>query len=930
MKRLIKKSLYKIFVSLFVIFYSFLPQTIVIGQVIDEYSQDNVAPIEEEIIPEESLPQEEVVLPEEETPPVVEEPLVEKPVVNEVVFEEPVIEKPTVEPVEVIKEVMSLPATWVLNGDSATTYDVVKLGKTYIAPQNSRVRVIFTKLPENPTKLTIEEITLTQEEIEATGAVSDMAYDIKTDMIDGTFEYDLVLPSIEEETKVVYAEERKDILTDIKEVTNEIVNEKDILKIEDIDHFTIFIVTGIWPTTSNNSIVDGEGSSQIRWPSGSSTQSGLGFVGKSGLILADLINGQEFILGDLTHYNHPVYSSIVWADLKITLGSPLSKDFTFKVQIDETTNTNNVRNCNSGFQRTDTPCDDKVTFPNSISDQIVTIGGVEYTLIIDGFKRTVEGNTIASFITEEYKDNTASLVGHFVPIGRIIVDKVTDPAGDTQLFTFTTGGEGYKGFTLKDSDTPNSQVLPAGKTYSVNETIPAGWHQTSAICTSSITGENETITALELDAGETITCTFTNTKKTDISITKTDSPDPVNNGGTLTYTLTVNNLSTIPAVNVIVKDTLPTGFSISSVTPSVGNCLDKIASDIQCELGTLAGNTSATVTIVGTVSTTSATISNSATVSTDTPETLTTNNNDSEDTTVNQKGHIIVQKITVPAGDQTVFTTKLTDINGIVIATGTISDSTDYIYDIDAGTYKIIEDVPSGWGATSNPCLNGVTVAAGETKTCIIENKRLPILTIEKVIVGDFVPFSNFSFKVDGVNPTAFESDGNNNIYVVPGQAYAITEVDPGSNYSVSYSSGCLGNLTYEQTATCTITNTKLGSISGTKWEDMNGDGNKDDQDLPILGWVINLDKDADGSIDQTTTTDNNGVYTFSNLLPGTFKVIENTPSSSWNVSFPSAGVNYYTGIILTAGANLTGYDFGNYENGQIKGYKWEDVDGDG
>jgi len=239
MKRSTKKSLYKIFVSLFVVFYTFLPQSIVIGQVIDEISQENTVPTEEVIIPEESLLQEEVVLEEEEElPPVVEEPLVE-----EVPIEEPVVNKLVIEPEEVIKEALPIPL-WDINGDSATTYDVVKLGETYIAPQNSRVRIIFTKLPENPSTISIEEITLTQEEIEATGAVSDMAYDIKTDMLDGTFEYDLTLPNIEENTKVVYVEERVDLFTDVKEVTNEIISDsEDTIKIKELDHFTIFFVS---------------------------------------------------------------------------------------------------------------------------------------------------------------------------------------------------------------------------------------------------------------------------------------------------------------------------------------------------------------------------------------------------------------------------------------------------------------------------------------------------------------------------------------------------------------------------------------------------------------------------------------------------------------------------------------------------------------
>jgi hypothetical protein len=90
--------------------------------------------------------------------------------------------------------------------------------------------------------------------------------------------------------------------------------------------------------------------------------------------------------------------------------------------------------------------------------------------------------------------------------GHIIVDKVTSPSGDPQSFTFTTTGTGYTGFSLTDAATPNDQTLAAG-TYSVAETLPAGWTQTNVSCTG---GENPG--SITLEAGQTVTCTFTNTK----------------------------------------------------------------------------------------------------------------------------------------------------------------------------------------------------------------------------------------------------------------------------------------------------------------------------------------------------------------------------------------------------------------------------------
>ena len=47
MKRFYKKSLYKIFVSFFIIFYSFVPQVIAMEGVIETLQEDYAAPVEE-------------------------------------------------------------------------------------------------------------------------------------------------------------------------------------------------------------------------------------------------------------------------------------------------------------------------------------------------------------------------------------------------------------------------------------------------------------------------------------------------------------------------------------------------------------------------------------------------------------------------------------------------------------------------------------------------------------------------------------------------------------------------------------------------------------------------------------------------------------------------------------------------------------------
>ena len=102
--------------------------------------------------------------------------------------------------------------------------------------------------------------------------------------------------------------------------------------------------------------------------------------------------------------------------------------------------------------------------------------------------------------------------------GHIIVDKVTDPAGSVQSFNFDATGGSYSDFSLTDLAAPNDQALVPG-TYSVSETEPFGWDLTNTTCVSSIQ-DTETAGSLELDAGETITCTFTNTELGNVTVIK--------------------------------------------------------------------------------------------------------------------------------------------------------------------------------------------------------------------------------------------------------------------------------------------------------------------------------------------------------------------------------------------------------------------------
>jgi uncharacterized repeat protein (TIGR01451 family) len=83
----------------------------------------------------------------------------------------------------------------------------------------------------------------------------------------------------------------------------------------------------------------------------------------------------------------------------------------------------------------------------------------------------------------------------------------------------------------------------------------------------------------------------------DLSVSKTDSPDPVVQGNNLTYTIQVSNAGPDTAMNVVLTDTLPGQVDFVSATASTGTCI-RTGDTVACTLGNIAVAGSATVTIV--------------------------------------------------------------------------------------------------------------------------------------------------------------------------------------------------------------------------------------------------------------------------------------------------------------------------------------------
>ncbi|HSD24512.1 MAG TPA: hypothetical protein VLB79_09320 [Solirubrobacterales bacterium] len=164
----------------------------------------------------------------------------------------------------------------------------------------------------------------------------------------------------------------------------------------------------------------------------------------------------------------------------------------------------------------------------------------------------------------------------------------------------------------------------------------------------------------------------------DLSITKTDSPDPVVRGNNLTYTIRVRNGGPLDATAVVVTDNLPNAADVdfvSATSPAGAGACQKAGNVVTCNLGTVANGASQTATIVVKTKK-SGTLSNTATVAS--PEDNTpANNSATAATTVSKPPKAKKPKgrpscgaptITGTAGDDVITGTSRSDV--IVTFTG--------------------------------------------------------------------------------------------------------------------------------------------------------------------------------------------------------------------------------------------------------------------
>ena len=258
--------------------------------------------------------------------------------------------------------------------------------------------------------------------------------------------------------------------------------------------------------------------------------------------------------------------------------------------------------------------------------------------------------------------------------------------------------------------------------------------------------------------------------------------------------------------------------------------------------------------------------------------------------------------------------------------TTSATDGTYSFTGLAAGSYRVVQVTATGWMLTA-PASGGYSVTLAEGHT------------VSSADFGNFLTGSINGIKFDDLNANGTREageealagwtvflDANANGALDSGEAATTTAVDgsfafngigPGT-VQVGEVLPATAGVTWQRTTpavpyrirsgfsiTADQGDVQLGSIDGSKVNDFNGNGLRDDGELGIAGWTIFLDANGNGVLDAgevSTLTDGTGKYHFGSLLPGQYVVAEEQ-RAGWLQTTPlpaASGVR-----VSTAGSNI-------------------------
>ncbi len=369
-------------------------------------------------------------------------------------------------------------------------------------------------------------------------------------------------------------------------------------------------------------------------------------------------------------------------------------------------------------------------------------------------------------------------------------------------------------------------------------------------------------------------------KVVDVAIVKTDTPDPVSHGGTLTYTLTITNHGPATATGVTVTDQLPEDVTFVSAS---GTPVSNVNGLLTFNLGTLTSGQSATITIITSVKQTAADIfSNTAEVTSIEKDIDLSNNKSTVTTSTKPRIDLSVVKVDsadpVVHGDQYDYVITVKN-NGPKAATGVV------VTDTLPGEVTFV----SASGATFTRAGQVVTFQIGNMA---VGEERTLRITVDTDSVD--IPAGASTRVLNVVEVSANEEE---------------------TNYS--------NNFDDEETLIDRpIIQQNVGVFSGYVYHDFNNNGTFDGSESGINGVTMTLRRTDAVQADMVVVTSNNGLrdgyYEFTNFPLGTYVLIETQPAG-WSDGQDTPGTPLLAGIDLSTNDRMANLVFAiddlSYEN---------------
>ena len=489
-------------------------------------------------------------------------------------------------------------------------------------------------------------------------------------------------------------------------------------------------------------------------------------------------------------------------------------------------------------------------------------------------------------------------------LGSVTIVKETDPDEDPNEtdFSFTSDlpGSGNDSFTLQDDGSQGPVAVSAGS-YQVTEGDPAGdgYELADITCSDEEDAEGASTDAgatatINVQAGEDVTCTYTNRALGSVTIVKETDPD---------------------------EDPNETDFSFTSDLPGSGNDSFTLQDDgsqgpvavsagsYQVTEGDPAGDGYELADI------TCSDEEDAEGASTDAGATATINVQAGEDVTCTYTnralGSVTIVKETDPDEDPNETDFSFTsDLPGSGNDSFTLQDDgSQGPVAVSAGSYQVTEGDPAGDGyeladitcsdeedaegaSTDAGATATINVQAGEDVTCTYTNRALGSVTIVKETDPDEDPNeTDFSFTSDlpgsGNDSFTLQDDGSQGPVAVSAGSYQVTEGDPaGDGYELaditcsdeedaegaSTDAGATATINVQagEDVTCTYTNRALGSVTIVKETDPDEDPNETD---------FSFTSDLPGSGNDSFTLQDDGSQGPVAVSAGSYQVTEGDPA---------------------------------------------------